>query len=195
MDAMIVQKLIEDEVKKNVKVTPDDVQRFYDADHARFTDPATAEVQMADAETEDAAKAISEFKADAVKVRQGGPVSGAPRELDTAAIFAAEPGATTAPVKCGDKWYVFKVKSKTPEKLRPFEEVKDSATRMYQMQKEQEQVQALIDQTLQARDVALHLDRLQRTPEAKPENKPQDPGTTPNTFTNIVDNKTETPAK
>jgi len=167
LDAMIVQKLIEDEVRKNVKVTPEDVERFYKAEPAKFTDPATAEVQVADAESEDAAKGITEFKADAVTVRQGGPVPGAPRELDCSSVFAAEPGAVAGPVQCGERWYVFKVKSKTPEKLRPFEEVKEAATRMLEMQKEQEQFKALIEQTLEARDVKLYLDRLQKAPAAQ----------------------------
>ena len=167
LDAMIVQKLIEDEVRKNVQVTPEDVERFYKAEPAKFTDPATAELQVADAESEEAAKGITEFKADAVTIRQGGPVPGAPRELDATSVFAAEPGAVAGPVQCGERWYVFKVKSKTPEKLRPFEEVKEAATRMLEMQKEQEQFKALIEQTLEARDVKLYLDRLQKAPATK----------------------------
>lgn len=167
LDAMIVQKLIEDEVRKNVQVTPEDVERFYKAEPAKFTDPATAEVQVADAESEGAAKAITEFKATAVTVRQGGPAPGGPRELDCTAAFAAEPGSVAGPVQCGERWYVFKVKSKTPEKLRPFDEVKEAATRMFQMQKEQEQFTSLIEQTLEARDVKLYLDRLQKAPTTK----------------------------
>lgn len=170
LDSMIVQKLIQDEVKKNIKISPEDVERFYKAEPARFTDPAVAEIQIADAESEDAAKAITEFDADPVKIRKGGPVPGAPRELDASAVFETEEGKIAGPVQCGERWYVFKVNSKQPEKLRPFEEVKDAARRMLQMQKEQEQVSALIEETLQARNVKLHLDRLQQAP--RPASKP-----------------------
>jgi len=175
LDAMIVQKLIEDEVKKNINITPEDVERFYKAEPARFTDPAVAEIQIADAESEEAAKAITEFDADPVRIRKGAPVPGAPRELDASAVFETAEGGIAGPVQCGERWYVFKVNSIQPEKLRAFEEIKEAARRMLQMQKEQEQVSALIEQTLEARDVSLHLDRLQQAPQPAPQFTPVAP--------------------
>ena len=164
VDAMIVNKLISDEVKAGINVTPEDVERFYKAEPARFTDPATADVSVAKADTEDAAKAITDFPDKPVTVRKGGHVPGTPEGLDASeAIFGNDPGSIAGPIQSDKTWYVFKVVSKTPEKLHPFDEVKDQAARMFKMQKEQEKVSALIEETLQARDVRLYLDRLKES--------------------------------
>lgn len=162
LDSMIVQKLIADEVRKDVQVTPEDVERFYKAEPALFTEPAKAEVRIATAETEEAAKAVAEFTGKPVSVRKGGPVPGV-KDLAEApeGLFSAEPGAVVGPVSAGGAWHVFKVESVSPEKILPFDEVKDRAARMYQMRKEQEKVSSIIEETLKAREVRLYLDRLQ----------------------------------
>ncbi|HNR36673.1 MAG TPA: peptidyl-prolyl cis-trans isomerase [Candidatus Hydrogenedentes bacterium] len=162
LDSMIVQKLIADEVRKDVQITPEDVERFYKAEPALFTEPAMAEVRVAKAGTEEAARAITEFIEKPVVVRKGGPMPGV-KDLEKAPeeLFSAEPGAVVGPVSAGGEWYVFKVESVTPEKILPYDEVKDRATRMYQMRKEQEKVSSIIEETLKAREVRLYLDRLQ----------------------------------
>jgi len=167
LDAMIVQKLISDEVKAGIHITPEDVERFYKAEPDRFKEPATAEVRIAKADSEDAAKAIKDFPDKPVTVRQGGRVPGASETLSVPdAVFSADAGAIAGPVQAEKSWYVFKVESKKKERTPPFEEVKDRAMRMLQMQKEQEKITALIEETLQARDVHLYLERL-KEPEPK----------------------------
>lgn len=162
LDAMIVNKLIQNEVEAQIKVTPEDIERFYKAEPSLFTEPAKAEVVMASAPTEEEAKAATDFSAKPVTVRAGGPVPGAPAGLDASKeILAADVDAVVGPLEADSVWYVFKVTSKTPEKLHPLEEVKDQAERMYRMRKEQEAVSALIDETLQARDVRIYPERLQ----------------------------------
>jgi len=161
LDTMIVQKLISNDVRSSVSITPEDVERYYKAEIDRFKQPATAQVIVAKAENEDAAKAVTEFTEKAVMVRQGGHVPGTPESVNASdVIFAAEANTVAGPVKGDDGWYVFKVISKTPEKTPEFEEVKDQAERMLRMQKEQERFRALIEETLQAQNVHLYLDRL-----------------------------------
>jgi len=166
LDAMIVNKLIRDEVAASVNVTPEDVERFFKAEIERFTEPASAKVLVAQAATEEAAKALTEFPDEPVTMRAGRPVPGTPAGLDASeAVSGADVGGVAGPVEAEGAWYVFKVVSKTPEKVPAFEEVKDQATRLYQMQKEQESLAALIEETLEARDVRLHPEALQE-PEA-----------------------------
>ncbi len=161
LDAMIVQKLISDEVQASVKVTPEDVERFYKAEIDQFKEPASAEVQVAKADSEDGAKAIKDFPEKPVTAIKGGRVPGATEKITAPdALFTAEPGGTVGPVQGEKSWYVFKVVSKKEERIPPFEEVKDRATRAFQMRKEQEKVGAIIDETLQARDVHLYPERL-----------------------------------
>lgn len=161
LDAMIVQKLITDEVRSGINVTPEDVERFYKAETDRFKEPASAEVIVAKADTEEAARGITEFKDKPVTVAKGRPIPGAPEGLKADAVFEVEPGSVTAPVQVDDAWYVIKVVSKKPERTPLFEEVKERAQRLFQMQKEQERINSLIEETLKARDVNLYLDRLQ----------------------------------
>lgn len=160
-DAMIVRRLIADEVKAKVQITPEDVERYYKAEPARFTEPATAEVRIGKADSEAAARQTEAFSEKPVTVREGGDIPGVPAGPQTVeSVFKTAPGATTEPVQLGDAWYVFRVERKTPARVRPFEEVRDQATRMLQFQKEQEQLRALIEETLRARDVRLFPERL-----------------------------------
>ncbi|MBI5092359.1 MAG: peptidyl-prolyl cis-trans isomerase [Candidatus Hydrogenedentes bacterium] len=162
-NALIVRKLIENEVQSKVTVTPEDVQRFYNAETKRFTQPATAQVKIGEADTEAAAKSLTDFPKDPVTVSASGRIPGLPDAPEaTKSIFAADAGATTAPLQIEDRWYVFQVISKTPAKTPAFDEVKPQAEKMFRRQKEQEQVNALIEDTLKARDVKLYPERLKK---------------------------------
>jgi hypothetical protein len=155
-DAMIVRKLIGDEVRAKVVVSPEDVQRFYKAESDRFTQPAAATVTVGTVAGDEVAWADKP-----VRVREGGRMPGAPVGPDAiAAVFEAEPGMMTDRFEADGATYTFRVESKEEAELLPFDEVKEQAARMLQMQKEQEQVQVLIEETLQARDVRLHPERL-----------------------------------
>ena len=164
LDGLMVQKLIGDEVKKTVQITPEDIERFYKAEPGRFTEPATADVLVAKADTEEAAKVLTTFTGNPTTVRKGGSVPGQPAELKVPdSVLTAAPETLSPPVKAGEAWYVFKTVKTTAEKQHPFEEVKDQAARMLQFQKEQEKVSALLEETLQARDVKLYPDRLKES--------------------------------
>jgi parvulin-like peptidyl-prolyl isomerase len=165
---MIVQKLISDEVQANVKITPEDVERFYKAETDRFKEPASAEVRVAKADTEDGAKAIKDFPDKPVTVIKGGNVPGASEKVAVPdALFTADADAIVGPVQAEKSWYVFKVISKKEERTPSFEEIKDRASRMFQMQKEQEKVSSIIDETLKSRDVHLYPERLKEPTPAK----------------------------
>ncbi|HEO71751.1 MAG TPA: hypothetical protein ENN80_10860, partial [Candidatus Hydrogenedentes bacterium] len=78
LDAMIVQKLIEDEVASAVRVTPEDVERFYKAETERFTEPAKAVVRVGEADTAEAVQAFDVLPEATRTVRKGGAVPGVP---------------------------------------------------------------------------------------------------------------------
>ena len=164
LDSMIVQKLITDEVQSKVNITPEDVERYYKAEKEQFMDPAKADVQFADAVDEEAAKALADFPEKTVTVAEGSGYLQGIAQSDEAVevIFKTTVDAVTPPVQINEKWYVFKVISKTARKLRPFEEVKEMASQKLQMQKQQEQLQLLIEDTLKARNVKLYPERLNK---------------------------------
>ena len=165
LDAMIVQKLIKDEVNSRITVTDEDVDRFYRASPERFTVPETAQVRVGQADTAEALQALDLSGKEPATAVKGRDIPDMPpcEEAETA-VFAAEPGKRVGPYELEGKWYAVVVVSKTAEELKPFDEVKDQARRMYQMQKEQEELSALIERILEERDVKLYLDRLKEQP-------------------------------
>lgn len=161
LDAMIVQKLIRDEVKPRISVTDEDVERFYKATPERFTIPETAQVRVGDADSAEAAQTLDLASKAPVKAAKDAGIPGMPASGEALqAVFAAEPGARLGPYQAESKWFVIEVISKTPAERKPFEQVKDQARRVYEMQKEQEELSALLERILQERDVKLYLDRL-----------------------------------
>lgn len=170
-DALVVRKLIADTVRKNVRVTPDDVERFYKAEPDRFTDPARAQVRVAKADTEEAARVLEAFPEQTVTALEGRAIPGVPGSAEASqALFSApldESGkGRVGPVEIDGTWYIFQVESRTGKRLLPFEEVKNRAGQMLRMTKEQEQVQALIEDTLAARNVRLYPERLKEADQA-----------------------------
>lgn len=164
-DAMIVRKLIADEVRDKVSITPEDVERFYRAESSRFAEPAQAEVVVARIDVPEAASETVDFSQEPVKVFEGQPIPGVPESAEAVpVILAAEPGTVTEAIRLGQEWYRFKVLGKAPARVRPFEQVKDHAERLLRLEKEQEQFRLLIEETLRAQDVRLYPERL-----AKPE--------------------------
>lgn len=162
LDAMIVQKLITDEVQSKINITPADVERYYKAEQDQFFVPASAEVLVASGDSEEAVKSIENYPDKSVKVTEGsGFVPGVGQSADAlTAIFSTAVDGLTTPVQIGEAWYLFKVKSKTAKKQRTFAEVKEQVSQRLQMQKQQEQLQLLIEETLKARNVKLYADRL-----------------------------------
>ncbi|MEA3364339.1 MAG: hypothetical protein U9Q79_01745, partial [Candidatus Hydrogenedentes bacterium] len=90
---------------------------------------------------------------------EGGEHNEAVRET----VMATEPGGVSEPLELGDIWYVFGV-SETPAQVHAFKEVKSQAERMLRAEKQQEQFQALVAETLQARNVQLYAERLKEAP-------------------------------
>ncbi|MBN2312114.1 MAG: hypothetical protein JXR94_24260 [Candidatus Hydrogenedentes bacterium] len=166
-DALVVRKLIADEVRANVKVTREDAERFYKAEPDLFAEPAQATVRVAQAPTEAEAAAVKEFSGSPVPVIAGRPIPGVPGSAPHVDdVLAAEPEAIPGPIHLGDAWFVFQTVSKQAGRMPAFDEVAERAIRLLQMRKEQEHMQALVENTLEARDVRLHLDRLAQAGEA-----------------------------
>lgn len=172
-DGLIVRKLIDREVRDKLQVTPEDIERFYKAESALFTEPRTRVGLVGEGDSPEAARAAlpatqGDAAARRVVLRGDALVRGlgVPDSDETvaAALRAAVPGQIADPLEIGGRWFAFAV-SETPERVRPFDEARSDAERMLRARKEQEQFRALIEDTLRARDVVLHLDRL--APEAR----------------------------
>jgi peptidyl-prolyl cis-trans isomerase C len=161
-DSLMVRKLMEVEVAENVTVTPQDVERFYQAELERFTRPATVSVVTASADTAEAAAAITEFSGRPVFARSDGRIGELPPSPEAVeTINETEVGETTPPIEIEGAFHVFKVVDKTAEDVAPLEQVREQAESMLRATKEREHIQQLVDETLRVRDVELYPERLQ----------------------------------
>ena len=162
VDDLIVRKLIKDEVQSRLNVTPGDVKQFYQAEIARFSEPASASGKLAQGDTQAVATSgLSGEKAISVQIRgsrvAGGKIPAAAQRLLADKVLASEAGSAT--IESDGVWYAF-AGTVTPGKVQPFAAVRDRAESMYRSQKERELVSALIEETLQASNVKVHMDRI-----------------------------------
>jgi len=162
LDAMIVRKLINDEVKSRVSITDEDVRRFYKAEPELFTVPLTRDLQIAQADSEAEVMDPNAWNDDLVTYRDKAPRIGPVPATDDAvkAIASTEVGNESGPIDVDGTWYRFRVVSETPERVRPFDEVAEQARHMLQSRKEQECLQDLINETFEVEQVKLFPERL-----------------------------------
>lgn len=162
LDSLAVRQLIANEVAERVHVTSEDVERFYRAEPDRFTIPTSANVRATTVENNDVDLSTVSFDRPPFTIRSGSGIRGIPdseRYVDH--ILGFETGEVTEPIRIGQQWHVFKIESKTPSRLRPFDEVKTQTEQLYRTQKEQEVVQALMQESVQAQNVQFYFDRMQ----------------------------------
>ena len=161
LEQLMVSKLIEQDVASNVKITPEDVQRYYQAEIKRFTRPAAVKVLIATGATEAEVSGEATYSTSPVTAIAGESIPGiANSETVAATLVALDKDATSAPTQLGDKWYRFKIVDKQLEEVQPFERVQASVQRLLEQQKRQEQMNALLSQTLQSDSVKLYPERL-----------------------------------
>jgi foldase protein PrsA len=128
----VYTKLREKAVKNAAKVTPKDIQAFYNKNRARFATPLTRDLRVVLTRTKakaDQAKAAlqggrswssvaKQFSIDPASKAQGGVLSGiAKGQQEKAfddAIFSAPKGKLSGPVKTQFGYYVFQVQKTTP---------------------------------------------------------------------------------
>lgn len=161
---LVLQELLGDEIRKELKVTPEDILLYYKANKDKYSIPAAAKVSFL--ELSDPAKS-GEVSAE-LKNGKGGKIeqwiqkgsafisedigeSGEAVEN----ILKQEKGAIVSPVKIKNKSYMFIVDEKEPEREKPFEEVKGQVESEYRAQKEQQIVQSLLNKALEQQEVEI----------------------------------------
>ncbi len=176
LDAMIVRKLIDDDVSANVRITQEDVERFYKAEQDRFRKPGRAELGVGEADTSEASVSAAPGSERLMTIVESGYIEGSEADRKHFSQSAKDIWAKVSEVgesevseaiEIDGKWYAFAVNKKVAAEVMPLEQVEGQARQMLEMTKEQEQVKLLIDETLKARNVKLHLDRLNPSGAAK----------------------------
>ncbi|HWV84478.1 MAG TPA: peptidyl-prolyl cis-trans isomerase [Capillimicrobium sp.] len=141
---MLRQKLQEQITKGKDKVTDAQIQAYYDKNKQRFATPETRDVRIiltkTEAQAEEAKQALEdggswkdvakEYSIDDASKDTGGKLQGIAKgqqekALDDA-IFGAEKGELSGPVKTQFGWYVFEVEKITPAEQQSLEDAKET---------------------------------------------------------------------
>lgn len=185
-DELLLQEFFEREKQQQIRLEPLDIENYYKANQARFNEPAKARISQIQLATEaeatglllqiqggqisfeDAARQYSKEEATA---SQGGKIPGwipqltqhplnflqepAPKWIE--AIFKATEGQLLAnPLPSSKGFHLVRVEEIKLSRQKPFEEIKEQVTQMYQMEKVQELKKKLFQESLQATDVQFY---------------------------------------
>lgn len=155
---LMVQKLLEKELKEKVKISPDQVELYYKANKDKYIEPAKVKISYVTAESEEKLKETEEFKELPDLIEEGsGYIAGIGESKELIEMaFKTEPQNTAGPIKIGEKFCKIKVLEKMPKREFPFEEVKDKVSYEYQSERQKIVFQELLEETLKAEDVEIY---------------------------------------
>lgn len=182
---LLVNRVLESELKDKLTADEDDLKNFYAAHTADYEQQEAVRVSLIEAVNREAAdkiyneleggrefaayaRDISLHKATAANgglfpgwVRRGADDLGIGNAATvTQALFSAKKGDLVKPVQAGESWYVFRIEDRRPAKTATYDEVRERVQNDYAMQKLKTSYKALLDQILKSADVKLHLEAL-----------------------------------
>jgi foldase protein PrsA len=154
--SVIQNKLREKILKGKDKVTDQAIQRYYDKNKKRFSQPERRDLRVVltrtEAKADEAKRAIQggqafsavarKYSIDETSKRDGGALKGVAKDQQEPAfdkaVFAAEKGELVGPVKTQFGWYVFKVQKITPAIQQTLEQSKATIRGLLRNQQQQD---------------------------------------------------------
>lgn len=199
--AILTQRVIEKEMADQIKITPSDVETYYQAHREAYTSPERAhiaQILVADAQQAgklldrlkdgaDFAKLAAEASLDDATKSQGGAVKdwihrGEPAEALGYAedadvlIFNTEAGKVCDGTIQSDRgFHIIQVLERQAPRQRSFDEVQDDVLRELRSRKERDVQQRLLDQLKDTYDVVIHRDALAGAAPVEPETPDPNP--------------------
>lgn len=161
-DELVFKTYIESKTTDMSKLPADDVQNYYKANPDKFTEPSFRDARIAVLEKKDS---IPDWeKAKNYKVMPGsdfipgiGNVPGLSQEL-----FRKSEGQTTEVISAENgKFYLGRVDSVVPERLRTFEESRNNAYQMYYRDKMEKELKEMYEKLSRSGDVKVYEDRIE----------------------------------
>ncbi len=176
---LLVNKVVEAELKDKIKVEPDDLQNYFEAHKKDYIEKEAVRVRLIKAGMQEIAdtfleklKAGEDFAELAKKsldketAENGGKFNGWVRKGEddlgignvdevSRILFATNKGAITSSVEAGGYYYIFRVEEKRDEKTPEFTDVVERVKNDYYMQKLKISYQNLLDQILKSAEVKL----------------------------------------
>ena len=180
---LLIQKLVEDEIKSKVKVDDSDLKNYFSANQQNYIQPEMATISQIKIKNKKIAKQIvdqlekgssfeelvKKYSIDEMtksskgrlneKVIAGKGFSNHHGKISET-ILKLSVGKWTQPLLSNGAYYIFKVVEKKEEKRPQFNEIKSQVTSDYQRQKSQSLYQNLIEETLASNDVKIFPERM-----------------------------------
>jgi peptidyl-prolyl cis-trans isomerase C len=161
---LVLQELLQDEIKKELKVTPEDALLYYKANKDRYSAPERAKVSFLElndpAKSDETALKLKQGKGKKIEqwIEKGSVflqdnIGESKQAVEN--IFKQEIGAVVNPVKVKDKLYMFMINEKEPKREQSFEEVKGQVEGEYRRQKEQQIVQSMLNKALEQQEIEI----------------------------------------
>jgi foldase protein PrsA len=160
----VLSNKVREEIIGDVEeVSDEDVEAYYEENKERFSQPERRDLNVVLTRTEaranEARQALEsgqsfksvakEFSIDEASKSQGGKLpavaQGQQEKAFDDAIFAAERGELTGPVKTQFGWYVFEVTKITPASQQPLEEARETIRNLLKSEREQEALDSFIE--------------------------------------------------
>ncbi len=176
---LMVEQLVQNEFKTKVNVTPEDVKLYYDANKAKYVEPAKLKIAHILVSTqEEADETLKKIKdgADFASVAKtdssdektknnGGlidewlsynPSKPSDKDEIVKAALNTNPGELTPVIKDNSGYHIVKVLDKQPETQKSFEEVAQDVARDYQMFKAEKIYGDMVREILQVEGVKIN---------------------------------------
>jgi peptidyl-prolyl cis-trans isomerase C len=160
---LVVQNYLSKEIEKKLKIDPQDLENYYKANKDKYTEPAKIKVRYAefgeDSEKEKALKELDEGKSTKVEgwiEHNSTYITGIGEAKDVIeGLFLKEKGERSDALKIKDKFYIFSIEDRQPERLNSFDEVKNQVEGEYRMEKERSITDSLLREALEEQEVEI----------------------------------------
>ncbi len=178
---LMVEKMVQAELKKNVSVDPEDIKLYYEAHKADYSEPESVEIAHILVDSFDKAEQIrqqlddgavfsklaeTESQDNATKTKGGvitgwlslrSPLAnGIDRSQLVKAALEADTGTITPVVQDEQGFHVVKVLEKRPAQQRPFEEVAQKVAQDYQVFKAEKIYRSMMENILKVEGVTIN---------------------------------------
>lgn len=187
------QKVIQDEFRKRIAISDSDLKDYYEAHKEIYRVPEKARVSLivteGEPQAQEALEALklgkpfeecaNEFSVDEEtkknggeipeEVAKGGTITGIGNDPEVHGhLFSLKPGeVSSAPIRVKDRYYLFKMRERIPERIKTFEEVKGEVQNAKRREKEEEVFKDLIERLKEEFKIVVYKGRLSPSLEMK----------------------------
>jgi peptidyl-prolyl cis-trans isomerase C len=160
---MALQSLLAKEVEKKLKIDAQDMQNYYRANKDKYTEPEKIKVRFVEfsgaSEKDEALKLLNEGKGKTVEgwIERGStyiPDIGQAKDA-IEELFLKEKGEYSNPLKIKEKFYIFSIEDKQPQRVKSFAEVKSQVEYEYRSNKERQITEALLRDAFEEQEVEI----------------------------------------